>query len=179
MMLTPPKNHTGSVWLDFKKFQDRAQLFGKTLYHQGDLSYFEAVNKETLKNALTRFEDESMIVVTKSKDKSVPAMIRLAEEWMPKRSLDGSGNGDGDGGIVAEGPLWMFAEKISLSRREGKNRRDGATVQRRVLRLADLVGAMLWEEAVLDQEKVDEGAVKVVREKAKKRRKSMTAAARL
>ncbi|KAH3906723.1 hypothetical protein HBH56_196750 [Parastagonospora nodorum] len=137
MMLTPPLSHppSSSTYLDMKAVQNRAQLFGKTLYHQGDLSYFEAVNKETLKNAYTRFEDEGMIVVTKPKDKS-PSMIRLNEEWVPVR---------GEKGIIADGPLWRFAERISSSRREGKNRRDGATVQHRVLHLADLVGEGLWE----------------------------------
>ncbi|KAH4036089.1 hypothetical protein HBI56_062280 [Parastagonospora nodorum] len=137
MMLTPPLSHppSSSTYLDMKAVQNRAQLFGKTLYHQGDLSYFEAVNKETLKNAYTRFEDEGMIMVTKPKDKS-PSMIRLNEEWVPVR---------GEKGIIADGPLWRFAERISSSRREGKNRRDGATVQHRVLHLADLVGEGLWE----------------------------------
>ncbi|KAF1919749.1 glycerol-3-phosphate acyltransferase, partial [Ampelomyces quisqualis] len=141
MMLTPPLTHACSgseAWLDLKKVQDRAQLLGKTLYHQGDLSYFEAVNKETLKNAYTGFEEDDMILVTKLRDKS-PATIRLADAWMPVRGLKG---------IIAEGPLWRFAEQISASRREGKNRRDGATVQHRVLSLADVVGKGLWEEGV-------------------------------
>jgi 1-acyl-sn-glycerol-3-phosphate acyltransferase len=150
MMLTPPLSHpsTSSPWLDMKAVQNRAQLFGKTLYHQGDLSYFEAVNKETLKNAYTRFEEEGMIIVTRPKDKS-PAMIRLAEDWVPVR---------GSKGIIAEGPLWRFAERISSSRREGKNRRDGATVQHRVLNLADVVGKGLWEEGGVD------GSVELERE---------------
>jgi hypothetical protein len=63
----------------------------------------------------------------------------LADDWVPVR---------GAKGIIAEGPLWRFAEQISASRREGKNRRDGATVQSRVLSLADLVGKGLWEEEV-------------------------------
>ncbi|KAJ4368285.1 hypothetical protein N0V83_006641 [Neocucurbitaria cava] len=136
-MLTPPLTHSSSspfpssTSLELKKVQDRAQLFGKTLYHQGDLSYFEAVNKETLKNAYTRFEEEGMIVVTKARDKNTPATIKLADEWMPQRGMKG---------IIAEGKLWRFAERISASRREGKNRRDGATVQTRVLELADKVG---------------------------------------
>lgn len=49
------------------------------------------------------------------------------------------------GKLKAEGPLWEFCEKISMGRREGKNRRDGATVRTRVLGLAELVGRALWE----------------------------------
>ena len=48
--------------------------------------------------------------------------------------------------IVAEGKLWDFIEKIAKSRREGKNRRDGATVSTRVLRLADELGQGLYAE---------------------------------
>jgi hypothetical protein len=162
MMLTPPSTHNSSdSRLSLKATQDRAQLFGKTLYHQGDLSYFEAVNKETLKNAYTRFEEEGMIVVTKPKDKA-PATIRLADEWVPVR---------GAKGIVAEGPLWRFAERISSSRREGKNRRDGATVQHRVLNLADVVGKVLWDEAVLEGKVVD--AELVGEAKGKRKRGTM------
>ncbi|KAF2188102.1 acyltransferase-domain-containing protein [Zopfia rhizophila CBS 207.26] len=172
MMLTPPVDKTGERWLDVKKVQDRAQLFGKTLYHQGDLSYFEAVNKETLKNAYQRFEEEGMILVTKSKDSKIPSTIRLADEWVPRRSLS-------NGKLVADGPLWTFAERISLSRREGKNRRDGATVQSRVLSLADVVGAPLWEEAVLDHGVLEQDALRAAMAKGRARRKTMTVSPRL
>ena len=51
------------------------------------------------------------------------------------------------GDIMASGRLWDFTEKIAASRREGKNRRDGATVSTRVLKLADTLGAKLFAEA--------------------------------
>ncbi|KAF2645355.1 acyltransferase-domain-containing protein [Massarina eburnea CBS 473.64] len=164
MMLTPPSTHSKEAWLDAKKVQDRAQLFGKTLYHQGDLSYFEAVNKETLKNTYTRFEEEGMIVVVKPKDRKLPSTIRLAEEWIPTRE-------EGKGGIEAKGLLWTFAERISGSRREGKNRRDGATVQSRVLSLADRVGEELWREAVEGRGDAEAEAVAVGRAKGRGRRR--------
>ncbi len=44
--LTPLRGMEG-VEIGSKEVLDMAQLMGKTLYHQGDLSYFEAVNKET------------------------------------------------------------------------------------------------------------------------------------
>lgn len=164
MMLTPPHDPgtpspSSERWLDMKRVQDRAQLLGKTLYHQGDLSYYEAVNKETLKNSYTRFEEEGMIVVTKPKSK-FPPTIRLADEWTPVR---------GAKGIVADGPLWRFAERISASRREGKNRRDGATVQTRVLGLADHVGQGLWEDASFDKGVVGLEEVGVAKKKARGR----------
>jgi len=116
---------------------------GKTLYHQGDLSYFEAVNKETIKNSYQRFEEEGIIQVVRSvkKDARVPPRLRLAPEWRPQRD-------EVTGNLVASGRLWDFTEKIASSRREGKNRRDGATVITRVVRLTDELGQKLWEDAV-------------------------------
>lgn len=49
---------------------------------------------------------------------------------------------------MPKGRLWDFTEKIALSRREGKNRRDGATVSTRVLRLTDTIGERLYQEEI-------------------------------
>ncbi|KAL9633875.1 MAG: hypothetical protein Q9164_004428 [Protoblastenia rupestris] len=150
MGLTPPppfplvpldqQKESRSIWLDLTKTQDTAQLLGKTLYHQGDLSYFEAVNKETLKNAFQLFEEEGIVLIRRSKEKKTPSTIRLADPWIPQRDL-------GSGRIVPQGKLWSFIETIAKSRREGKNRRDGATVSTRVLALADRLGRQLFENA--------------------------------
>lgn len=113
---------------------------GKTLYHQGDLSYFEAVNKETLKNSYTRFEQDQMVHVVKSKDPKIPPRIQLDPSWRPSRDSK-------TGALRAEGKLWDFTEKIASARREGKNRRDGATVSSRVLHLTDQLGRRMFEEA--------------------------------
>ena len=96
---------------DYGRLMKSLQL-GKTLYHQGDLSYFEAVNKETLKNTYQRYEEEGMILVAKSKDSRIPSTLRLADEWTPTRCPK-------TGRILAQGKLWAFSELISLSRREG------------------------------------------------------------
>ncbi|MCJ1381108.1 hypothetical protein MMC17_004217 [Xylographa soralifera] len=111
LALTPPENTTDAL-LQLNHVQDMAQLFGKTLYHQGDLSYFEAVNKETLKNAYQRFEEEGIILVSRSRDSKVPATIKLSPQWTPSRNELGA--------IKAEGRLWDFTESIALSRREGQ-----------------------------------------------------------
>lgn len=140
-MLTPPRDYPDlEVWLNYTTFQDRAQLLGKTLYHQGDLSYFEAVNKEALRNAFSRSEEEGCILVSRSKADKVPARVRLDLEWMPQR--------DEEGKLEPEGKLWDLCERISQSRREGKNRRDGATVRTRVMGLVELVSRDLFENAV-------------------------------
>ncbi|MCJ1429713.1 hypothetical protein MMC29_007628 [Sticta canariensis] len=142
MGLTPPSDAARDTSLDLKQTQDKAQLLGKTLYHQGDLSYFEAVNKETLKNAFQLFEEEGIIVLSKSRDSKIPTMVKLVTEWTPGRE-------EYTGGIVPHGKLWQFAETIAQSRREGKNRRDGATVSTRVLALADKVGRELYASAAI------------------------------
>ncbi|PHH72624.1 hypothetical protein CDD80_4404 [Ophiocordyceps camponoti-rufipedis] len=136
----------GDVWLEQAKAQDSAQLLGKTLYHQGDLSYFEAVNKETLKNSYSRFEQDQMMHVVKSRDPKIPPRIQLDAAWRPARDPE-------TGALLAEGKLWDFTEKIASARREGKNRRDGATVSSRVLRLTDELGRRLFAEAKADDER--------------------------
>ncbi|KAL8928902.1 MAG: hypothetical protein Q9172_000740 [Xanthocarpia lactea] len=141
MGLTPPGPQQSDAWLDIRQAQEMTQILGKTLYFQGDLSYFEAVNKETLKNAYQLFVEEGIVLIRKSSIKNSPSAIRLAADWTPQRGSNGS--------IIPEGRLWDFIEKIAKSRREGKNRRDGATVSTRVLRLADLVGKELFEIAVV------------------------------
>lgn len=139
MALTPPPHSADQdVWVELKRSQELAQLFGKTLYHQGDLSYYEAVNKETLKNAYQRFEEEGIILTAKSRDGSGVTTFKLAPAWTPGR--------DALGKIKSEGKLWDFTESIAKSRREGKNRRDGATVSTRVLGLADRMGRELYDK---------------------------------
>lgn len=71
----------------------------------------------------------------------MPPRLRLAPEWVPSRD-------PGSGRLLPSGRLWDFTEKIASSRREGKNRRDGATVSTRVLRLTEDLGAKLFEEAI-------------------------------
>ncbi|KAI3156660.1 hypothetical protein CBS147325_360 [Penicillium roqueforti] len=138
--LTPPLDSPKEVWIDSKKAQDSAQVLGKTLYHQGDLSYFEAVNKETLKNSYQRFEEEGIILVAKNRGSRVGPSLRLAPEWAPQRD-------EATGKVLAGGRLWDFVELIAHSRREVKNRRDGATVSSRVLIMSDLVGRKLFQNA--------------------------------
>ncbi|KAG4030573.1 hypothetical protein MFRU_011g00320 [Monilinia fructicola] len=170
MGFTPPPNKPNDVWLEVKKAHDGAQLLGKTLYHQGDLSYFEAVNKETLKNAYQRFEDEGIVILSKSKNSKVQSRSRLSPEWTPKRDLE-------TGMIIAEGKLWDFIEKIAKSRREGKNRRDGATVSTRVLRLADQLGQALFAEGSGDLGMSEEDNEELQRRE--KRRQALKARAHL
>ncbi|KAL7272195.1 hypothetical protein RUND412_005023 [Rhizina undulata] len=156
-----PVSGEEDVWVGVKEAQDMAQLLGKTLYHQGDLSYFEAVNKETLKNSFQRFEEEGIIEVRKTHpsppppspasssssaaaaaDKPLQPVLRIAPKWRPQRDQDGKGK------ILATGRLWEFIEKIAISRREGKNRRDNASVGTRVLGLSERLGRDVFDMAL-------------------------------
>jgi hypothetical protein len=140
LMLTPPSAHASQqTSLPLNAVVNQAQRLGKTLYAQGDISYLEAVNRETLRNAYTRFAESGIISISSpSKDGKIPAAVHLTPEWMPNRTNDGH--------IQAQGKLWEYCESISKARREGKNRRDGQTVVRRVFGLVELVGAGLWKD---------------------------------
>ena len=77
---------------------------------------------------------------------SVPPRLRLAPEWRPSRDSK-------TGSLIASGRLWDFTEKIAACRREGKNRRDGATVSTRVVKLTDVLGRKLFDDAILANSK--------------------------
>ena len=104
MALTPLKEASNDTWVELKKAQDMAQLLGKTLYHQGDLSYYEAVNKEVLSRSYDRFVDEGIISIAKSRESAVPVKMQLSPTWTPERDEDGS--------IMPQGKLWDFIEMM-------------------------------------------------------------------
>ncbi|KAF3922617.1 hypothetical protein AA313_de0209346 [Arthrobotrys entomopaga] len=135
--ITPPEGKDGADdgWIDSKRLLDVSQLLGKTFYHQGDLSYFEAVNSQSLKNAFTRFASDGILETKGGK-------TRIRPDWRPRLGPDGK--------IVMEGRLWELVDKISVTRREGKNRRDNQTVGTRVLSLAQKLGLQLFAEEEFD-----------------------------
>ncbi|KAL1920575.1 uncharacterized protein VTP21DRAFT_952 [Calcarisporiella thermophila] len=123
--LAPPYSHNVEMaWMAEKIFFEITQSLGQTLYWQGDLSYLEAVSKETLRNALDRLEYYG--IVTRSQN-----YIALHPSFAPKRDINGA--------VIAEGPLWDFAEEIGEFRREGKNRRDDNRGKTRVLHLIEVL----------------------------------------
>jgi len=71
---------------------------------------------ETLRNALGFFEEHGQIIVRRTKSGRQEPAMTLHPDWIPKRSANGS--------IEEYGNLWGLVEKISISRREGKNRYD-------------------------------------------------------
>ncbi|CAB5170961.1 unnamed protein product [Rhizophagus irregularis] len=129
------------IWFNEQDFHNKCQIFGKTLYYQGDLSYFEAINKETLKNAFIRLEEVGLIMVKRSHNTKVMTTIALSPDYIPTRNSEGA--------IEPKGKLWDLVERIGKFRREGKNRRDNATVSSRVLRLAEIVGTPTTADVVV------------------------------
>ena len=118
---------------------------------------------------MQRFEDEGIIIVAKSRNAKIQPRARLSPDWMPQRNPE-------TGLIKAEGRLWDFIEKIAQSRREGKNRRDGATVSTRVLRLTDTIGQTLFDstaDAALTEED------KILLKRKQKRRQALKTRAHL
>jgi hypothetical protein len=108
--------------------------------------------------------------VAKSRSSKVQPRLRLASDWTPQRNAT-------NGQIVAEGRLWNFIERIAQSRREGKNRRDGATVSTRVLRLIDTIGQTLSATETGDTGISEED--KKLLSRKQERRKSMQTRAHL
>ncbi len=127
-LITEIKNDHSILYREFSK---RCEILGKTLFYQGDLSYITAISRDTLTNALNYYHSLHIIIISKS-TKRADRKISLAGPWEPNRG--------GKGELLGEGRLWEFVEKIAISRREGKNRRDNATVAKRVVGLVDRIG---------------------------------------
>ncbi|KAG0299366.1 hypothetical protein BGZ98_010111, partial [Dissophora globulifera] len=118
-------------WVEERVFMEKTQMFGKTLYYQGDLSYFESVNMETLKNGFNRLSDYGILMIKKPTNSKERTKVALHPDFMPSRGPDGR--------VSTDGALWDMVEHIGTFRREGKNRRDNAAVSSRVLRFAEIV----------------------------------------
>jgi hypothetical protein len=78
---------------------------------------------------------------------------------------------------VPEGKLWDFIERIAQSRREGKNRRDGATVSTRVLRHTETIAQNLFMNTTGETNMSEED--KLLLKKKQKRRQALKARAHL
>jgi len=108
-----------------------AQLLGKTLYAQGLLTHFEAVNKETLKNAFARFVLEGIVVVEKGREQT----IRMRDEWL-------------NVGKSGKRKVWAFCLKLAAYRVRGSGQRangDGNGWEYEA-RLVNVVRERMWKE---------------------------------
>jgi hypothetical protein len=93
-----------------KDFEKAVQLLGKTMFHQGDVSYITAVSSETLQNALQYYYTLGAIKMVKGAKKK-DLRIQLTDAWVPKR--------DAHGKIVRGGRLVEHVRQIGASRKEG------------------------------------------------------------
>lgn len=112
-----------------------------------------------------------MIIVAKSRNTKILPRAKLAVEWTPQRNPS-------NGHIVLKGRLWDFIEKIAQSRREGKNRRDGATVSTRVLRHTETISETLFGDKRTEGEGMSEED-RVLLKKQQRRRLALQARAHL
>ncbi|KAJ9613279.1 hypothetical protein H2200_003221 [Cladophialophora chaetospira] len=160
LLALAPSTDTSAGWVEMQKAQDMAHFAGRTLYHQGDLSYFEAVNKEALRNSYSRFQEEGIIQVAKATDPKNKPTVRLAPEWRPER--DAVSNE-----LKPSGRLWEFIENIAQFRREGKNRRDEAAVSTRVLSLAAKLNQQIFAEELQIPAEAQPDSVKESRRRSK------------
>lgn len=100
------------------------------------------MNKEALKNAYTRYEEEGIILRIKAPEPPNSACVKLSPDWSMTRNSET--------GMIqpANGRLWDFIERLGKCRREGKGRRDGAEVSTKVVQLADKLGEQLYRDAL-------------------------------
>ena len=129
------------------------------------VAQFEAVNKETLKNTFQRFQEDGILMTRKSKTGKNPPVLKLAPQWVPKRD-------PATGKIETTGLLWTYVESIAVSRREGKNRRDSASVGSRVMTLVEKLCADLFAQAVEKTRIEEEDAEYEIRTGRKRRSKA-------
>jgi glycerol-3-phosphate O-acyltransferase len=115
-----PPNTSKAFWVDDKLFMRRCLMLGKTLYYEGDLSYFEAINKETLGNALNRLQELGMIqrrssLKTDDADYSGAGneWIGLSKKWIPSKLPDNLNDIDSWLRFKPSGVLWDFCEDIA------------------------------------------------------------------
>lgn len=109
-----PNTEQEKIWVSEKVFLSQSQVLGKTLYHQGILVYYEAVNKEMLKNGLNHWYNEG-VVIRRPED----GFMSLGKGWC----------GD-EGRRICE-----LSEKIGLYRRLIRVRRDVPLINPRVVKM--------------------------------------------
>ncbi|CAO1625113.1 unnamed protein product [Parajaminaea phylloscopi] len=160
LLLAPPQEQVSPateggqgriLWFSAKDFEKKAQLFGKTLYDQGELAYLEAINSATLSQAVTRFEELGLVMRRKSDSVKPIPLIALNPEYAPRYEIqpifggeDAAGGKSSPGstsvnGITLpeeSGKLWDMLKHLSSFRREGKERREnllGERIMRHVM----------------------------------------------
>lgn len=110
--LSDVNGDTKLLWVEEKEFLNKSQILGKTLYHQGILVYYEAVNKEMLKNALSHWTNGGDGIVLKHPK---TGFITVNPTWM------------------VPGKLYDLCEHIAHHRRLIRVRKDVPTLSPRIV----------------------------------------------
>ncbi|CAO1634993.1 unnamed protein product [Sympodiomycopsis kandeliae] len=126
LLLAPPslikdKKDDQIFWFAAKEFEKKAQLFGKTLYQQGELAYLEGINAATLSQAFTRLEELGIVRRRKSESTKPIPLIAIAPDYRPTYYLSPE---NATTAPAPQGRLWDFLNHLSSFRREGKERRE-------------------------------------------------------
>ncbi|PKI83716.1 hypothetical protein MVES1_002703 [Malassezia vespertilionis] len=133
-----PAHDAGSVpeqrlpWYMKKDLVTSMQKIGNTLFWQGELSYYEAINSATLVNALARMEQMGVVVYHKPDDKKAGTFAAVDPSWVPTAIKRDALQPDQSSVSVSQisydyvlvGPLVDIIERLVRFRREGKDRRD-------------------------------------------------------
>jgi hypothetical protein len=119
---------SATAWITEKTWLKYTQQLGQTLYYEGDLTYFESINRDTLQNASNRLVEIGVL------EKSDPAgAFRPMPTYAKCIIIE-------DLNVLQRDALHELIEDIGRFRREGRNRRDNANLNQRLLRLARLAG---------------------------------------
>ena len=97
------------------------------------MGYFEALNKETLANAIKRLCAKKLLIPVYPGS----SLVRPAPTFAPFVGQKYESLAAEDQAIHTS-QYWGIAEKIGMYRREGKHRRDNESTSERVFRLARL-----------------------------------------
>lgn len=174
-----------TLWVQEKELINQAQVLGKSLYHQGLINYYESVNKEMLKDALTQFVAEGILLARRSSTGRSPLLVAINPDWLPSRAvrkldafnrlntaLDSSSNVVQIGEITPAGKLYDFIEAISYGRRKVSQRN---ITDMRVIRMADSVAQKFTTRQLMSIDEasrpLDDALVQVTAGKGKKRSK--------
>lgn len=132
---------TEIAWVSAKEFEKRAQLFGKTLYNQGELSYLEATSIAVVQQALARYQEIGIVLRRPSQAARPVALMALNPEWQPAWEdiplvpVPSQTTSPLDAPLPARRPtqggrLWSHLARLGHFRREGKDRRENLVGQR-------------------------------------------------
>lgn len=131
-MPKPVSNVQRVPWYQYKDLLPCTQRIGNTLYRQGELTYYEAINSATLGNAFTRMEEMGIILIRKTEERKPLKLVALNPEWVPHVEVSSTVAPTEETAVVPNlppnhvfvGQLVTFFNRLVHFRREGKDRRN-------------------------------------------------------